>query len=68
MNPLPGCDATECRSQPSVREAADFLVKHHREPVFVEYRRRCLADWRDRFGERFAGAVEAEVRARWGRR
>lgn len=62
---LPDSHATQRRSQPTVREAADFLVKHHREPVFREYRRRCLADWREKFGDAFADRVEADVRARW---
>ena len=62
---LPERDATGRRGQPSVREAADFIVKHHREPVFKGYRQRCLADWREKFGDDFAAKVEAEVRARW---
>ncbi len=54
--------------QPTVAEAADFILKHHREPVFRDYRRRCLADWRAKFGDAFADAVESTVKQAWHRR
>lgn len=56
--------ATDRRGQPTLDEAVNFLLKH-REPVFLAYRRECLAHWRALFGDDFATRVEAAVRAKW---
>lgn len=61
---LPDSHAAERRGQPTLEEAVSFLLKH-REPVFLAYRRECLAHWRRLFGDEFAARVEAGVRARW---
>lgn len=44
---------------------ADFLMTQ-KGPAFKDYRRRCLAFWRNHYGEQVAMRVEAIVRERWG--
>lgn len=44
---------------------ADFLLMM-RDPRMKDYRRRCLAYWREHYGQAIAEKVEAMVRDRWG--
>ena len=48
-----------------IAQAVDFIVRYHREPVFLDYRRRCLAMWREVYGDPFTDRVVAEVQVRW---
>lgn len=66
MTRLHEFDAAQGR-RPSLQEAADFLMKMD-APQMLGYRRRCLAHWRELFGDPFADAVAAAVRRRWQRR
>ena len=50
--------------KPIEEHLADFLLMH-RDPRFRDYRRRCLAHWRESYGEAVAAKVEAMVRERW---
>lgn len=49
----------------NIAQAVDFIVRYHREPVFLDYRRRCLAMWREVYGDPFTDRVVAEVQVRW---
>lgn len=51
------------RAQQTVAQAAAFIL----QSKTLEYRRQCLAFWRERWGGRFVDMVEAEVKARWGK-
>lgn len=47
--------------RPTVAEAVSFLLKNDQ----LTYRRACLQDWRERYGDAFASEVEERVRAAW---
>lgn len=51
------------KTQPTVAQAAAFILQSRT----LDYRRQCLAFWRERWGNGFADKVEAEVKARWGK-
>ena len=51
--------------KPIEEHMADFLMTQ-KGPAFKDYRRRCLAFWRNHYGEQVAMRVEAIVRERWG--
>lgn len=54
-------EATPRVGKPTVAEAVAFLLKNDR----VEYRRACLQDWRERYGDEFAETVRLKVEAAW---
>ncbi len=51
--------------KPIEEHLADFLMTQ-KGPWLQDYRRRCLAYWKDYYGEQVAMRVEAIVRERWG--
>lgn len=51
-------------SRPIEEHMADFLILM-RDPRMKDYRRRCLAYWREHYGQAIAEKVEAMVRDRW---
>ena len=52
--------------QPTVDEAVSMILKSKNTSTRA-WRRGQLADWRDQFGDAFADAVEALVRAEWNK-
>jgi hypothetical protein len=50
--------------QPTVDEAVSMLMKS----MTLAYRRTCLKDWREKFGDAFADAVASEFRAKFEKR
>ena len=54
---------TESGQRPSVEEAVAYLLKCQTRL----YRSACLHEWRQKYGDAFADAVEAQVRVKWNK-
>lgn len=52
--------------QPNVDEAVVLILKMKHTST-LSWRRWQMADWRAQFGDAFADAVEARVRAEWNK-
>ena len=50
--------------KPLEEHMADFVMSNP-GPAFLAYRRRCMAFWRERYGEAIVARVEALVAKRW---
>lgn len=46
-------------------QAAEYILRHFRDPMFKDYRRRCLGFWRGLWGDEYADKVASLVRAAW---
>lgn len=49
--------------QPTVDEAVEFMLKS----VTLEYRRKAIKFWREKFGDVFADSVERKIKSQWGK-
>lgn len=47
--------------KPTIGEAVDWILRQGNK----DYRHRCIADWREKFGDKFADDITAKVKSKW---